>query len=295
MSTTRTFDPELARNAVSVPSWALGPVGNRLPLSTYVEQLWKRRHFVLAESRSKIAGTANRNLLGYGWLVFNPLLNAVGFYLIFGVILQMSRGIENFVGYLVIGVFFFQFSMRCVTGGTQAIRNGRPMIRAFAFPRAALPLTVVVREVLNFVPTFAVLVAVLAVVPPAENITWRVVLIVPAFLCQILFALGCAFFLARLGHILPDISNLVNVLARFWLYASGVFFSIDRFVDHPALQTAMKMNPMYSYLQIYRDALLYGVDSPSWMWLLAVGWAFVFAIFGFIFFYRGEESYGRAA
>ena len=294
MTTTHSFEAGQLRTGVAVPSWALGPVGRRLPLGTYIEQLWKRRHFILAESRSKIAGTANRNLLGYGWLILNPLLNGLGFYVVFGLILQTSRGIENFIGFLVIGVFFFQLTMRCVTGGTQAIRNGRPMIRAFAFPRAALPLTVVVREVLNFAPTFVVLVVVLGVFPPAENITWRVSLVVPAFICQTMFALGCAFILARLGHVLPDISNLVNVLARFWLYASGVFFSIDRFVDQPLVQTVMKINPMYSYLEIYRNSILYGVDSPSSMWLLAVGWAFVFLVFGFLFFYRGEESYGRA-
>src|SRR5699024_3685478 len=194
---------------------------------------------ILAESRSKIAGTASRNMLGHGWLVLNPLLNGLGFFVIFGMILQTSRGIENFVGFLMIGVFFFQLTMRCVTGGVQAIRSGQSMIRAFAFPRAALPITVVVREVLNFAPTFVVLAIVLAALPPTENLTWRVVLVLPAFVCQVLFSMGCAFVLARLGHILPDISNLVSVLARFWFYASGVFFSIDRFVELPAIQLVM--------------------------------------------------------
>lgn len=294
MNDESTFAPEKLHNTVSVPSWALGQVGRRMPLDKYVEQLWRRRHFIMAESRSKIAGTARRNFLGYAWLVLNPMLHGLGYFVIFGVILQTSRGIDNFLGFLVIGVFFFQLTMRCVTGGTQAIRTGKTMIRAFAFPRAALPITVVVREMLNFIPTFTVLIVVLAVLPPAENLTWRVVLVLPAFACQALFAQGCAFLLARLGHILPDVSNLVSVLARFWLYASGVFFSIDRFVDHPTIQLIMKINPMYSYLQIYRNSILYGVDSPPWMWLLAVGWSFAFLIFGFLFFYRGEESYGRA-
>ena len=294
MSATDTSDPTSEKAPVVVASWALGKVGRRPPLDTYLRQLWRRRFYIREEARSKVAGNANRNLLGYGWLVLNPLFMGLGFYVIFGLILNTSRGIDNFVGYLMIGVFFFQLSMRCVTGGTQAIRSGQSMIRAFAFPRAALPITVVVREVMNFMPTFIVLAVILAILPPAENLTWRVVLVVPAFICQTLFALGCAFFLARLGHILPDISNVVNVFARFWLYASGVFFSIDRFVDQPALQVVMKANPMYGYLQIYRNSILYGIDSPLWMWMLAVGWALVFVIFGFLFFYRGEESYGKA-
>jgi len=294
MSTTSASTSAGAKAPVAVASWSLGQVGRRPPLDTYLRQLWRRRYFIREEARSKVAGTANRNLLGYGWLVLNPLLMGLGFYVIFGLVLNTSRGIENFVGYLMIGVFFFQLSMRCVTGGTQAIRSGQAMIRAFAFPRAALPITVVVREVMNFMPTFLVLAVVLTVLPPAENLTWRLVLVIPAFMCQTLFVLGCAFVLARVGHIFPDISNVVSVFARFWLYASGVFFSIERFVEQPVLQAVMKVNPMYGYLQIYRNSILYGVDSPLWMWMLAVGWAFVFVIFGFLYFYRGEETYGKA-
>ena len=294
MSTTSASTSAGAKAPIAVASWSLGQVGRRPPLDTYLRQLWRRRYFIREEARSKVAGTANRNLLGYGWLVLNPLLMGLGFYVIFGLVLNTSRGIENFVGYLMIGVFFFQLSMRCVTGGTQAIRSGQAMIRAFAFPRAALPITVVVREVMNFMPTFLVLAVVLTVLPPAENLTWRLVLVIPAFMCQTLFVLGCAFVLARVGHIFPDISNVVSVFARFWLYASGVFFSIERFVEQPVLQAVMKVNPMYGYLQIYRNSILYGVDSPLWMWMLAVGWAFVFVIFGFLYFYRGEETYGKA-
>lgn len=294
MSATRESDVAVSQPPFAVASWSLGHVGRRPPLGTYLRQLARRRYFIMEEARSKVAGTANRNILGHAWLLLNPLLHGIGYYVIFGVILDTSRGIENFVGYLMIGVFFFQFSIRCVTGGTQAIRNGRPMIRAFAFPRATLPITVIVREVMNFVPTLFVLAVVLAALPPAETITWRIVLVVPAFVCQTLFVSGCAFFLARIGHIVPDISNLVSVFSRFWLYASGVFFSIDRFVDQPAIQAVMKVNPMYSYIQIYRNSILYGLDSPLWMWMLAVGWALAFAVFGFLFFYLGEESYGRA-
>lgn len=287
-------DPSAWKSSITVPSWTLGEVGRRTPLEIYFAQLWRRRHFIIAESRAKVAGDSRRNLLGYGWLVLNPLLNALGFFFVFGYILNTSQGIDNFVGYLLIGVFFFQFTIRSLTGGAQAIRSGQQMIRAFAFPRAALPVSVIVREVLNFVPTVLVMALVIMVFPPAENFTWRVILIIPCFFLQGLFAQGCAFIAARLCHQIPDLVNVIQVGARFWLYISGVFFSVDRFVDQPEFAAVMKINPMYSYLQIVRNSLLYGVDSPVWMWLLAIGWAISFLVIGFLYFYWGEERYGRA-
>lgn len=286
--------PAQWRTAVSVPSWVLGSVGTRPPVEVYLNQLWSRRHFILAESRAKVAGDLRRTVLGQAWLIINPVLNGLAFYVIFGLVLGTSRGIENFVGFLLIGVFFFQLTMRSLTGGAGSIRGGQAMIRAFAFPRAALPISVVVREVLNFLPTMVVLVVLLAVLPPAETVTWRVVLVIPAFALQVVFALGCALTAARICHVIPDMQNLISVLARFWLYGSGVFFSIDRFVEHPAIVTVMQINPMYNFLTIYRNSLLYGADSPMWMWLFAVGWSFAALIGGFFYFYAGEEKYGRA-
>ena len=57
--------------------------------------------------------------------------------------------------------------------------------------------------------------------------------------------------------------------------------------------TVMQFNPMHAYLTLVRDSLLYGVDSSAWLWIMAIAWAFGLLIVGFLFFWRGEESYGR--
>ena len=278
----------------SVSSEGLVPVGKRVSLKSYLEALWNRRHFIIAESRAKISSSTRKNLLGYGWMFLNPLLSVLAFWFIFGFILNSSRGIDNFIGYLVIGVFFFQFTGKSMTGGTGAIRSGASMIKGFQFPRAALPISTVVRNFLDFLPSVVVMVILIAVIPPTEVITWRVLLVIPVIILQTIFNVGLACFLARLGHKIPDLTNFMSIVSRFWLYGSGVFFSIeDRLADQPAILAAMQFNPMHAYLTLTRNSLLYGVDSPAWMWAMGTVWAFGLLIVGFLFFWRGEESYGR--
>src|SRR5699024_9595354 len=62
-------------------------------------------------------------------------------------------------------------------GGTGAIRSGASMIKGFQFPRAALPISVVVRNFLDFIPTVVVMILLIAVITPPEVVTWRVVLV----------------------------------------------------------------------------------------------------------------------
>lgn len=278
--------------AVSIEG--LAHVGKRAKLSTYLKALWRRRHFIYYESQAKIQGGTRKDILGFLWLFINPLLSVFAFWFIFGFILQASKGVDNFIGYLVIGVFFFQYTNRTVTGGSGAVKAGASMIRGFQFPRAALPVSVVLRNFLDFVPSVGIMVMVIAVIPPLEHITWRVILVVPIIALQTIFNIGLACLLARLCHMVPDLSNLMTIFSRFWLYGSGVFFGIDQqLAEHPQLLSIMHFNPMYAYLELTRDALLYGIESPMWMWASAVIWAFGLLIIGFIYFWRGEESYGR--
>ncbi|MEY8569702.1 ABC transporter permease [Brevibacterium linens] len=291
---SETKNPLGLSSIPSVSSEGLVPVGRRTSLSSYLAALWNRRHFIIAESRAKMSSSTRKNILGYGWLFLNPLLSVLAFWFIFGYILQTSKGIDNFLGFLVVGVFFFGYTGKCMTGGTGAIRSGASMIKGFQFPRAALPISTVVRNFLDFMPTLLVMVIVLAVVPPLEVISWRIVLVIPVVILQTIFNVGLACFLARLGHKIPDLTNFMAIVSRFWLYGSGVFFSIeDRLGNQPALLEVMQYNPMHAYLTLVRNSLLYGVDSDPKLWIVGTVWAFGLLIVGFLFFWRGEENYGR--
>lgn len=282
------------KNLPSYSSSGMVPVGRRTSLIGYMTGLWGRRFFIAEESKAKMHVANRRHLLGYGWLFLNPLLSVMAYWFIFGFILKSSRGIDNFLGYLVIGVFLFQFTARCMTEGSASIRTGAAMIRGFQFPRAALPISAVYRNLLEFIPTLLVMAILLAVLPPLENITWRVFLIFPIIAAQTIFNVGLACLLARFGHKFPDLANLIPVFSRFWLYGSGVFFSIEEMLDgHPQLMMIMQLNPMHAYLTLARDALLYGAETPSWVWGVAIAWAIAMSICGFIIFWRGEEEYGR--
>src|SRR5699024_12040021 len=94
----------------SVSSEGLVPVGRRTSLRSYLAALWNRRHFIIAESRAKMSSSTRKNLLGYGWLFLNPLLSVLASWFLFGYIIQTQRGIDNFVGFLVIGVFVFGYT-----------------------------------------------------------------------------------------------------------------------------------------------------------------------------------------
>ncbi|GII97627.1 transport permease protein [Sediminihabitans luteus] len=270
------------------------PVGTRPPIATYTRRLWQRRHFLVAEARARVAAGTRQTILGTAWLVLSPVLDGVTYYLIFGLLLETHRGIENFLGYLVVGVFLFSFTSRCVSGGAQSITSGRAMIRAFSFPRASLPVAVVVREVLNMAWVFTAMVLLVAALPPVERVTWRVLLLPLVFALQVVLCTGLALLVARWTAAVPDVKVLIRFAMRLWLYGSAVFFSIDRFVDHPTVVRIMEANPMFVVLDVARDVLLYGVTPAPGSWAVLAAWAFGLLAVGYLVFWSAEDTYALA-
>ncbi|WP_448059163.1 ABC transporter permease [Cellulomonas hominis] len=227
-----------------------------------------------------------------GWLVLRPVLDGAVYLVIFGLLLRSNRGIENFLGYLVIGVFMFQFTSRCLSSGAMSLIGGRALMKSFAFPRAVLPIATVAREAISYFPVLGAMLALVLLIPPGVHITWRWALLPLVVLLQIVFCLGLALMAARATARVPDLQHLIGLGTRFWLYGSAVFFSYDQFISHPTVLAMMRANPMFQVLDIARDLVLYQT-TPTWTpWAVLTAWALGTLVLGFLYFWRAEERYG---
>ncbi|PZT85960.1 MAG: ABC transporter [Gordonia sp. (in: high G+C Gram-positive bacteria)] len=270
----------------------LSPVGVRPPLGTYLQQLWERRHFIWMDARHRVATQNSRNRLGNLWLLLRPLLDAAMYYVVFALILKVDRGMENFPAFLIIGVLMFRSTMRSFSTSPQLLHSGKAMIRAFSFPRASLVLSAEIRDSMQMVYTVAMVILMIMVIPPFERpeLTWFLVPVIFAF--QFVLNLGISLVLARVGFIFPDTAQLMGLVGRFMMYGSGVMFPIDRFLDNPAATAIIQANPVYHMLQMYREVLIDGTVPGIGSWLILGSWAGALTLFGFLFFWRGEATYG---
>lgn len=269
-------------------------VGARPPLGRYLALLWGRRSFLWHEARAKVTSGVRETVLGQAWLVVRPMLDGLAYFVVFGLLLDtVSRGIDNFIGYLLVGTFLFAFTSQCVTAAGRSIHANRNVIRAFAFPRASVPFSVVLQGLVSLLPAMVAMLGLLLVLPDRAAWTWHALLFPLVLALQAVFVTGVCLVVARVGSMLPDVNQLIAVLLRFWFYGSGVFFSFDRIALPPAVLGLVQANPMFRVLDAARDCLLYGRAPAGDTWLLLGGWALGALVVGFLFFWRGEESYGR--
>lgn len=265
----------------------------RQPLGSYIAELWSRRGFLLALSSGRKNSQYQDTSLGRLWQVLSPILNAIVYYFIFGVLLKTSKGVENFPAFLIIGVFTFTYTQRVVTGATKSISSNRNIIRAINFPRAVMPLAVVVQEAQQQVISLGILG--LIVLLTGEPLTWHWLGVLPILVLQTMFNVGLGMMVARWTAASRDIAQLVPFLMHTWRYLSGVMFSIAVFTAdlEPWVAKVLYLNPMTEYIALMRVCLMTTYDAPGYLWAFAAGWAVLFLVVGFVVFWRAEESYSR--
>jgi len=244
---------------------------------------------VLAWSRFRSENERDR--LGAAWIVLKPLINAAVYGAVFGLLLGPGSRPENFVPFLVAGVFVFSFFSSSLTEGASSVSGNVELIRSLRFPRAVLPLAIVLQRGLGMVPMTGVLL--LFVVGSGEPVRLRWLLALPALVLLAVFNAGVALAAARLTVHLRDLAQLLPFLTRLLFYVSGVFYSVDRIETGPLVETLLQLNPAHVFITLVRGALLTESSAPAGLWLLALGQAAVALVAGFLFFWRAEQEYGR--
>ncbi|MFI6489288.1 ABC transporter permease [Streptomyces sp. NPDC050564] len=295
---TATPGPPADDAAALAAEYGLTVSGARPSLPAYVRQLWERRHFITAFATAKLTAQYSQAKLGQVWQVMTPLLNAAVYYFIFGVLLGTSHGVPDFIPFLVTGVFIWTFTQSSIMAGTRAISGSLGLVRALHFPRAALPVSYALQQLQQLLFSMAALVVILLCFGVPVSASW--LLAVPVLALQFTFNAGVAMVMARMGAKTPDIAQLMPFLLRTWMYVSGVMWSIDKMLKNSSVphwvEIALASNPAAVYIDLMRFALIdsfHAHQLPHHVWALAVGWALVAGVGGFIYFWKAEETYGR--
>lgn len=283
-----------AESVLWIQKRGLERIDQKPDLWAYLNKLWSLKTYLWEDARARRFSAAHGMFLGWIWTILNPLMDAAMYGFIFGVMLKTSRGIENFIGYVVIGVMFFSFLSAGLTGGASAIRTSKNLVTTFGLPFAVAPLSIAVRNFINGITPASVAIIFGLAAQGFQGISPSIFAVIPLYFLIHLFSAGLLLIVARITAFIPDFKTLLSFINRAWFYTSGVFFSVTRFTDNPTIVRMAEINPAYQFLEAVRDSVLYGeLPSVSTMLKLLFVSVVVFG-FGMIFFWLGEDRYAGA-
>ena len=267
-------------------------VGRPVPLLTYLRDLWRRRDYLLRVPLEDLRVQNAHTLLGNLWLLLNPMLQVAVYLLVFGVLIDLDRGVDAYLAFLTVGVFVFHQAQRTVSAGARSVVANVGLIRALRFPRAALPVGSTSAQLISFAPVLVVMLGVTVGHGHLPTTRWLALPGLVALLTA--FGLGAGLLAARANHTYRDFENLLPFLFRLLFYLSGVLYSVDRLVEDATLRALFALDPLYCLVTVWRWALL-DSEAVGLVWLGAVVWPVVTLVVGFVAFRSREATYGSGA
>lgn len=266
----------------------------RPALPEYTARLWNRRYFIRAQARSKALQTGRGTYLGRAWIVLSPMVRVALYALVFGVVLKISKGMENFVGFLMIGVTYYGFFTKGNMAGSNLLRSSRGLISAFSFPKAALVISRSYQGVIDGLPPIVVGTIGAVLTQLKFSFNWEIIFLPLIFALMVAFTTGITFIVARLSAFAPDVGQVIGWINMCLFFLSGVFYSLDRYATAPVLREIMFLNPIYQFLTAARQCVLLGIIPSLNTWAYLTFWSFGLLIVGYVFFWKAEERYASA-
>lgn len=226
-----------------------------------------------------------RSALGFMWSILNPLGMMLVLTVVFSTVFRQD--IDNFPVYLMCGQLIFNFFNEATNMAMGSITGNASLIKKVYLPKYLFPVSRVCSSLVNLLTSFIALVIVIVVTQ--THISWTIVLTIFPVLYVWLFALGMGLILSSVVVTFRDLEHLYGILTTAWMYATPVFYPMSMLPEN--VVPFIKANPMTIFIQMLRDAVLYGKVSAMEQHFLCWIICGVTVIIGMLVFKKNQDTF----
>ncbi len=235
-------------------------------------ELWQYRELLYNLTLRDLKVRYKNSVLGVAWSLLNPILMMLVFTLVYTVMLGQNNQ-RAYAAFILCGLLPWNFFSASVMGGVGSIVNNGYLIKKVYFPRAVLPMSIMLSNLVNFLialPVYFVLAWLLGV-----TFTPYVLFLPVVILVQIMFIMGVSLLLSAINVFYRDVQQIMEVIILAWFFLTPVIWDVGVLppsrmvmgIEVSVQRLTYILNPMASIIATYRDVLYYG-RSIGWDFFL---------------------------
>ena len=268
-----------------------------------VVELMKHRELILRLAIKDLKVRYKSPWLGFMWALLVPIFMMVILTVIFRLFLRIDVGPYRFSLFLITALFPWNFlSLSLSTATTNIVESGS-LIKKVYFPRQAIPVSVVMANLINFILALFILLILLLILRAGFS---PLTLLLPVIIfLETIFVIGMALIFSSLQVHYRDIKYIVEVLLLGWFYVSPIIYPLQyvvKFISEKGLSPIYLhlylLNPMAGFATLFRGVFLPGyldfLPPPLNYWLILLEcsmMSFVVLFIGFKVFRKLEPGF----
>lgn len=203
----------------------------------------------------------SRPLLGFFWAFLSPLSNVFIFYIVFSLFLKVKIEEGPFVLYLMTGIFPWRFFQDSLMGSVSSLTDNKHLIRESHFPHFLIPLSIVLANFINFIPSLLLLILTSLII--LKGLPYFFLLLPFIVSLHIIIAIAVSIIFSILYVRWRDSKYILEIMLSFLFYLTPVFYSVSliRGLLPPLLYKAYIYNPFVGLMNLYRLSLFKNFSS----------------------------------
>lgn len=249
------------------------------------QELFRYKYLLYVLVARDIKKKYRRSVLGVLWSMLNPLLMMIITSMVFSTLFRFD--IPNYVLYLLAGQVLFTFFSESTSFAMGSILENGALIRKVYVPKYMFPLARVVSSCVNLLFTFPAILVMMCYTGQYPDISF-VFIIVPIALF-LLFCFGVGMILAAGVVYFRDLFHLYGVLLTALNYATPIFYPES--IVPEAYKFLMTYNPLYYYLQAFRNMIYKGTLPDLQLLLICAGMSISVLILGTLIFQKAKKQF----
>lgn len=228
----------------------------RLPfVLRYLGDLMTYRHLCWNLVGSQLRARFRRTRLGVLWAVIQPFAFALMIAGVWGA-LQRSASYWEFALYVFTGQVAFEFFSEAFQGGQNALTNAKGFLQQARIPFFVFQLRTVVSAIVMFMFSMVGILLFSTAIGHAPQLGMHL-LLVPAFvIVVVLFTLPIVIIMSLIGALFRDVAYISALAERALFLLSPVMLPRE-ILQEPQLRFLEFVNPMVSFIDMFRDPLVY--------------------------------------
>ncbi len=224
-----------------------------------------------------------RSALGFLWVMLDPLLMLLVFYVIFSG--SFGNSVGKYSAYVMSGLIMWQFFSQGTKVASVAFLQNRNLINKIYLPKAIFPLAVVASSLVHFI--FALVPLSVILLSSGIKLGPNLALLPYAAAVVFVFSFGMALTVATLAVFFHDVTYIYEVVLLGWMYLSAIFYPVS--ILPQKLQMLMSLNPLYHFISLFRASLYDASLLSAEHVLLGLVFAVLSFLVGWGIYYRNKD------
>lgn len=249
-----------------------------------------RYKYLLSQlTQREIKARYKQSIIGYAWVVLNPLAQLLVYTFVFSRVLKLNTDIPYPI-FVYAGLLPWNLFQGSISIATNSLVENASLIRKVAFPREVIPYSVISAKIIDFLVSITIFFVLFFLYKQSVDIS--LLLALPIFFFQLLLTTGVSLILSACNLFYRDVQYLVNFVLMLWMYLTPIVYPLSSVPEKYVV--FLQLNPMVGIINAYR-AVLFHTPIDLAQTAYAAIFSVLIYLLGYVFFKKSEKIFADIA